>query len=266
MTPSPSGLMTGTTRPASLPTRGPNQRVPRTASPQQGRRTSNFTKPLFSQSLQFHKASHQIKKASSTSSIPQSLSQSVYTTAHFSEGGRSSAPLLITGGMDETCPVSTERWTRRVHFVREGGGGGGQGAPPTAALCSARHPNKSSRSTAAPARSSAATAPEAPCAAPNSACSRSSVAGLAFQSQFSLYSLASDRPAGPPAPTAPGRRARCRAGAHDAGSDVQRSPAVHRLRVDQRGGAAIGIRAIGIRAIGAAREDRVQHLLRGRGR
>ena len=26
---------------------------------------------------------------------------------------------------DETCPVSTERWTRRVHFVREGGGGGG---------------------------------------------------------------------------------------------------------------------------------------------
>ena len=26
--------------------------------------------------------------------------------------------------MDETCPVSTEGWTRRVHFVREGGGGG----------------------------------------------------------------------------------------------------------------------------------------------
>ena len=25
---------------------------------------------------------------------------------------------------DETCPVSTEGWTRRVHFVREGGGGG----------------------------------------------------------------------------------------------------------------------------------------------
>jgi len=24
----------------------------------------------------------------------------------------------------ETCPVSTEGWTRRVHFVREGGGGG----------------------------------------------------------------------------------------------------------------------------------------------
>jgi len=26
--------------------------------------------------------------------------------------------------MHETCPVSTEGWTRRVHFVREGGGGG----------------------------------------------------------------------------------------------------------------------------------------------
>jgi hypothetical protein len=26
---------------------------------------------------------------------------------------------------DETCPVSTEGWTRRVHFVREGGGGRG---------------------------------------------------------------------------------------------------------------------------------------------
>jgi hypothetical protein len=25
---------------------------------------------------------------------------------------------------DETCPISTEGWTRRVHFVREGGGGG----------------------------------------------------------------------------------------------------------------------------------------------
>jgi len=25
---------------------------------------------------------------------------------------------------DETCPVSTEGWTRRVHFVRKGGGGG----------------------------------------------------------------------------------------------------------------------------------------------
>ena len=27
--------------------------------------------------------------------------------------------------VDETCPISTEGWTRRVHFVREGGGGGG---------------------------------------------------------------------------------------------------------------------------------------------
>ena len=27
-----------------------------------------------------------------------------------------------------TCPVSTEGWTRRVHFVREGRGGGGAGA------------------------------------------------------------------------------------------------------------------------------------------
>ena len=26
---------------------------------------------------------------------------------------------------DETCPVSTAGWTRRVHFVRERGGGGG---------------------------------------------------------------------------------------------------------------------------------------------
>ena len=26
---------------------------------------------------------------------------------------------------DEGGPISTEGWTRRVHFVREGGGGGG---------------------------------------------------------------------------------------------------------------------------------------------
>jgi len=31
--------------------------------------------------------------------------------------------------MPETCPISTERWTRRVHFVREGGGGGRQVMP-----------------------------------------------------------------------------------------------------------------------------------------
>ena len=30
-----------------------------------------------------------------------------------------------TGERDETCPVSTEGWTRRVHFIREGGGDGG---------------------------------------------------------------------------------------------------------------------------------------------
>jgi len=31
----------------------------------------------------------------------------------------------------ETCPLSTEGWTRRVHFLREGGGWGGacQGVP-----------------------------------------------------------------------------------------------------------------------------------------
>jgi hypothetical protein len=29
------------------------------------------------------------------------------------------------GRRDETCPVSTEGWTRRVHFVREGGEGRG---------------------------------------------------------------------------------------------------------------------------------------------
>jgi len=28
-------------------------------------------------------------------------------------------------GSARTCPISTEEWTRRVHFVREGGGGGG---------------------------------------------------------------------------------------------------------------------------------------------
>jgi hypothetical protein len=29
---------------------------------------------------------------------------------------------------DGTCPISTEGWTRRVHFVREGGGGGARDA------------------------------------------------------------------------------------------------------------------------------------------
>jgi hypothetical protein len=36
-------------------------------------------------------------------------------------GVRMNLPCLMR---DETCPVSTEGWTRRVHFVREGGGGG----------------------------------------------------------------------------------------------------------------------------------------------
>jgi len=31
------------------------------------------------------------------------------------------------GGRDETCPISTEGGTRRVHSVREGGGGGSVG-------------------------------------------------------------------------------------------------------------------------------------------
>ena len=35
------------------------------------------------------------------------------------------------GERDETCPVSTERWTTHVHFVREGGGGGGRRADGT---------------------------------------------------------------------------------------------------------------------------------------
>jgi hypothetical protein len=28
-------------------------------------------------------------------------------------------------GVDKTCPISTEGWTRRVHFVRGEGGEGG---------------------------------------------------------------------------------------------------------------------------------------------
>ena len=39
-----------------------------------------------------------------------------------------------------TCPVSTEGWTRRVHFVREGGGGGGRlDEPPRARRASPAH-------------------------------------------------------------------------------------------------------------------------------
>ena len=36
------------------------------------------------------------------------------------------------------CPVSTEGWTRRVHFVREGGGGGGGLPPPAPPPCPTR--------------------------------------------------------------------------------------------------------------------------------
>ena len=38
---------------------------------------------------------------------------------------RTRACLPKSGGPNETCPISTEGWTRRVHFAREGGGGGG---------------------------------------------------------------------------------------------------------------------------------------------
>jgi len=36
----------------------------------------------------------------------------------------SSADVACAPRRDETCPISTEGWTRRVHFVREGGRGG----------------------------------------------------------------------------------------------------------------------------------------------
>jgi len=39
-------------------------------------------------------------------------------------GGWTRARGRLSGGMDETCPVSTGGWTRRVQSVREGGGGG----------------------------------------------------------------------------------------------------------------------------------------------
>ena len=40
-------------------------------------------------------------------------------------GGGGRQERVSTGERDETCPISTEGWTRRVHFVREGRGGGG---------------------------------------------------------------------------------------------------------------------------------------------
>ena len=36
---------------------------------------------------------------------------------------RCSASAQSPPASDQTCPISTEGWTRRVHFVREGGGG-----------------------------------------------------------------------------------------------------------------------------------------------
>jgi len=48
-------------------------------------------------------------------------------SAPASEPPRASPPLRASAHR-RTCPVSTEGWTRRVHFVREGGGGGGCGA------------------------------------------------------------------------------------------------------------------------------------------
>ena len=32
--------------------------------------------------------------------------------------------VIVIASVTETCPISTEGWTRCVHFVREGGGGG----------------------------------------------------------------------------------------------------------------------------------------------
>jgi hypothetical protein len=47
------------------------------------------------------------------------------------------------GERDETCPVSTEGWTKRVQFVREGGGGGGadQMSAPGATRCGMSRPS-----------------------------------------------------------------------------------------------------------------------------
>ena len=60
--------------------------------------------------------------------------------------------------LDETCPVSTQGWMRRVHFVREGGGGGGRllaflrpPAPRASALARGSRPPRSARG-AAPTR------------------------------------------------------------------------------------------------------------------
>ena len=42
-------------------------------------------------------------------------------------GGTTCAQRGASASVGETCPISTEGWTRRVHFVREGGGWGGGG-------------------------------------------------------------------------------------------------------------------------------------------
>ena len=47
---------------------------------------------------------------------------------------------------DETCPVSTEGWTRRVHFVREGGG-----FEPASAGSSAAAATRAARARSSPA-------------------------------------------------------------------------------------------------------------------
>ena len=41
---------------------------------------------------------------------------------------RSHLSHLSRAKRDETCPISTEGWTRRVQLVQEGGGGGGRAA------------------------------------------------------------------------------------------------------------------------------------------
>ena len=51
------------------------------------------------------------------------------------DAARVPAARLPTGERDETFPVSTEGWTRRVHFVRERGGGGGGHPQSQAAAC-----------------------------------------------------------------------------------------------------------------------------------
>jgi hypothetical protein len=44
------------------------------------------------------------------------------TAARRGAGPRGRGVKLAAPCVDETCPISTEGWTRRVHFVREGGG------------------------------------------------------------------------------------------------------------------------------------------------